>query len=150
MGVRGITEQVADRSSARGEPMPGLEQRVVQVRLRYPDWSARKLRIVLLRQGMDLPQTPFITFYYVMVWFERKTTARQRCNVLNESNPTSYGRDGFQGAERMARAGRTSFVCLTITIVYLIRWPPTAARTGSQCGNNCKKRFSDAEFLKAF
>jgi len=27
-----------------------------------------------------------------MVWFERKTTARQRCNVLNESNPTSYGR----------------------------------------------------------
>lgn len=93
MGVRMITEQVADRSSARGEPMPVLEQRVVQVRLRYPDWSARKLRIVLLRQGVDLPQTPFITFYYVMVWF------------------------GFQGAERVARAGRTSFVCLTITIV---------------------------------
>ena len=33
-----------------------LEQRVVQVRLRYPDWSARKLRIVLLREGVNLPR----------------------------------------------------------------------------------------------
>jgi transposase InsO family protein len=33
-----------------------LEQRVVQARLRYPDWGARKLKVVLAREGVTLPR----------------------------------------------------------------------------------------------
>jgi len=31
-----------------------LEQQVVEVRLRYPDWGARKLQVVLAREGVEL------------------------------------------------------------------------------------------------
>src|SRR5271166_6277316 len=39
----------------RNEPWVGaVEQRVVDLRRRYPDWGARKLRVLLQRDGMEL------------------------------------------------------------------------------------------------
>jgi hypothetical protein len=97
LGVRGITEQSRRPLFSPRRTEARSEQRVLQVRLRYPDWGARKLRVVLLREGVNLPRNTIHRIYYVMVWFERKTRARQRGNVLNESNPTSYGRWSSRG-----------------------------------------------------
>jgi transposase InsO family protein len=53
-GLRGIVER-----SRRPEVSPQrkggwVEQRVVEVRQRYPDWGARKLRVLLAREGIAL------------------------------------------------------------------------------------------------
>ena len=55
-GVRGIAElsRKPHRSPTRTDAT--REQRVVQARRRYPDWGARKLKVVLEREGLPLPR----------------------------------------------------------------------------------------------
>ena len=52
LGVQGVTEQSRKPHYSPRQTASHLEQRVVQVRLRYPDWGARKLRVVLAREGV--------------------------------------------------------------------------------------------------
>src|SRR4051794_29014785 len=53
-GVAGIAERSRrpQRSPMRTESR--LEQRVIDLRLRYPDWGARKLQVLLQREGVEL------------------------------------------------------------------------------------------------
>jgi len=53
-GVQGIAERSRKPLASPGRTDAVLEQRVVEVRLRYPDWGARKLRVVLAREGVEL------------------------------------------------------------------------------------------------
>jgi transposase InsO family protein len=55
-GVAGIAEQ--SRKPHRSPRRTGseLERQVVELRLRYPDWGARKLGVVLAREGVGLPR----------------------------------------------------------------------------------------------
>ena len=55
-GVGGIAEQSRKPHSSPRRTDATVEQQVVQVRLRYPDWGARKLRVVLAREGVKLPR----------------------------------------------------------------------------------------------
>jgi len=55
-GVRGMVEKSRKPHSSPRRTDATVEQRVVQVRQRYPDWGARKLRMVLSRAGIDLPR----------------------------------------------------------------------------------------------
>lgn len=53
-GVAAIAERSRrpQRSPRRTES--GIEQRVLELRYRYPDWGARKLRVLLQREGIEL------------------------------------------------------------------------------------------------
>ena len=53
-GVQGIAERSRKPLASPRRTEAALEQRVVEVRLRYPDWGARKLRLVLAREGVEL------------------------------------------------------------------------------------------------
>jgi transposase InsO family protein len=53
-GVPGIAERSRKPHSSPGRTDAAIEQRVRQVRLRYPDWGARKLQVVLSREGVEL------------------------------------------------------------------------------------------------
>lgn len=53
-GVQGIAERSRKPLVSPLRTEAALEQRVVEARLRYPDWGARKLRIVLARAGVEL------------------------------------------------------------------------------------------------
>lgn len=56
-GVAGIAEK-SRRPERSPERTPAkLEQQVVQVRKRYPDWGARKLQVMLAREQVQLPAT---------------------------------------------------------------------------------------------
>ncbi len=55
-GLSGIAERSRKPRSSPRRTNARLEQHVVQVRLRYPDWGARKLRVVLSREGIELPR----------------------------------------------------------------------------------------------
>lgn len=55
-GIHGIAEQSRKPRHSPRRTEAALEQRVVQARLRYPDWGARKLKVVLAREGVTLPR----------------------------------------------------------------------------------------------
>ena len=54
-GVAAIAERSRRPEHSPRQTAPGLEQRVVQLRLRYPDWGARKLQVLLEQEGLRLP-----------------------------------------------------------------------------------------------
>jgi len=54
-GVEAIAERSRRPLHSPGQTAPELEQRVVQLRLRYPDWGARKLQVLLGAGGIQLP-----------------------------------------------------------------------------------------------
>jgi transposase len=56
LGVQGIAEQSRKPQRSPRRTEPALEQQVVQLRRKYPDWGARKLRVLLMREGVDLPR----------------------------------------------------------------------------------------------
>ena len=64
LGVRGIAEQSRRPRSSPRRTDVRLEHRVLQVRLRYPDWGARKLRVVLSREGVELPRN---TIHHILL-----------------------------------------------------------------------------------
>jgi transposase InsO family protein len=55
-GVAGIAEQTRKPHHSPRRTGSELEQRVAQLRLRYPDWGARKLQVLLEREGVSLPR----------------------------------------------------------------------------------------------
>jgi len=55
-GLRGIAERSRRPLVSPRRTTEYLEGRVVEVRHRYPDWGARKLRVVLAREGIELPR----------------------------------------------------------------------------------------------
>jgi len=53
-GLAGIAEQSRRPHRSPSRTTSELEQRVVEVRQRYPDWGARKLQVLLAREGVEL------------------------------------------------------------------------------------------------
>ena len=56
-GLAGIAERSRRPGGSPDQTPPEIEQKVVAVRLRYPDWGARKLRVLLQRQGIELTRS---------------------------------------------------------------------------------------------
>jgi transposase InsO family protein len=55
-GVAGIAEQSRKPHHSPRRTGSEMEQRVTQMRMRYPDWGARKLQVLLAREGVELPR----------------------------------------------------------------------------------------------
>jgi transposase InsO family protein len=54
-GVEAVAERSRRPLHSPRQTAPELEQRVIELRLRYPDWGARKLRVLLGAGGIELP-----------------------------------------------------------------------------------------------
>jgi len=78
-GIRGIAERSRRPHRSPRRTADSLERRVVEMRLRYPDWGARKLSVVLACEGVVLPRN---TIHCILL----------RHNLIHESDqhpPTS-------------------------------------------------------------
>jgi transposase InsO family protein len=56
-GLAGIAERSRRPQRSPQQTSGELEQRVVEVRQRYPDWGARKLQVLLARAGVELTRS---------------------------------------------------------------------------------------------
>src|ERR1700746_3726212 len=56
-GVGGLAEKSRGPRRSPNQTPLALEQEVVKVRGRYPDWGARKLQVMLDREQVQLPPT---------------------------------------------------------------------------------------------
>ena len=79
-GLSGIAEHSRRPHSSPRRMDAGLEQQVIQMRLRYPDWGARKLRVVLSREGVELPRN---TIHRILLRHDLVTEAK-RCSSASQ------------------------------------------------------------------
>ena len=56
LGVEGIAERSRKPHRSPERTDPERERQVIQLRQRYPDWGARKLKLLLARPGVELPR----------------------------------------------------------------------------------------------
>jgi len=74
-GLSGIAERSRRPHRSPRRMDAELEQQVIQMRLRYPDWGARKLRVVLSREGMEMPRN---TIHRILLRHDLIKEANQR------------------------------------------------------------------------
>ena len=97
LGVQGIAEQSRRPHRSPRRTDAALERQVVLVRQRYPDWGARKLRVVLARQGLALPRN---TIHHILLRHDlvheedRRTAAVQR---FERAQPNDLWQMDFKG-----------------------------------------------------
>ena len=102
-GVAGIEERSRRPRRSPTQTAPELEARIVALRGVYPDWGARKLAVLLARQGIGLPSS---TIHRVLLRHglvrdaDRHAPATTR---FERDHPNETVADGLQGAEELAQ-----------------------------------------------
>lgn len=96
-GIEGIRERSRQPQRSPRQTAGELERLVVQYRLRYPDWGARKLEVMLRREGVRLTRSTIhrILLRYDLVRAEdRRTEATQR---FERQHPNELWQMDFKG-----------------------------------------------------
>jgi transposase InsO family protein len=104
LGIQGIAERSRKPHRSPRRTASELEQQVVQVRRRYPDWGARKLRVLLAREGVALPRNTIhrILLRHDLVREEdRRPPARQR---FERGQPNELWQMDFKGPKGWPQA----------------------------------------------
>ena len=113
-GVEGIAERSRKPHHSPRRTDSGLERQVTELRLRYPDWGARKLQVLLARAGVPLPRN---TIHRILRRHDLIGARPRYCGYASGSNgsaPTNCGRWISKGRSD----GRSPWVrcrCSTIT-----------------------------------
>ncbi len=104
LGVKGIAEQSRRPHRSPRRTGAALERQVVLVRQRYPDWGARKLQVVLAREGVELPRN---TIHRILLRHdlvreeERRSPAVQR---FERGQPNELWQMDFKGPKGWPQA----------------------------------------------
>lgn len=80
-GLAGIAERSRRPARSPGRTVREVEARVVALRERYPDWGARKLQVLLRRQGVELARSTIhriVLRYGLVRAYEHDRLAPQR------------------------------------------------------------------------
>ena len=97
-GIEGIRERSRRPQQSPRQTSGEQERLVVQCRLRYPDWGARKLQVLLRREGTELTRSTIhrILLRYDLVHDEdRSTEATKR---FERENPNELWQMDFKGS----------------------------------------------------
>jgi transposase len=126
-GVAGIAERGRKPHHSPRRTNSDLERQVTELRLRYPDWGARKLQVLLARAGVQLPRNTIhrILRRHDLVGSEERGAAATR--RFERSQPNELWQMDFKGPKG---------------------WPPPAARMPNRCSSNWKKSSSAVGFRK--
>ena len=104
LGLQGIAEQSRKPHHSPSQTASELEEQVVQMRQRYPDWGARKLQVLLAREGVALPRN---TVHRILLRHdlvreeERRTPALQR---FERGQPNELWQMDFKGPKGWPQA----------------------------------------------
>ena len=96
-GVVAIAELSRRPQHSPQKTAPELEQRVVQLRLRYPDWGARKLQVLLEQAGLRLPASTIhriLLRHHLVQDQDRHAPATQR---FERATPNELWQMDFKG-----------------------------------------------------
>ena len=88
-GLAGMGERSRRPRHSPWQTAPALEEQVVALRRRYPDWGARKLRVLLCRQGVELPRN---TIHRILLRHDLAATQR-----FERAEPNQLWQMDFKG-----------------------------------------------------
>ena len=116
LGVDGIAERSRKPHRSPERTNPELERQVVQLRQRYPDWGARKLKVLLARDRVELPRN---TIHRILLRHDlvrdqdRQTAATRR---FERGRPNELWQMDFKGPKAWPQTSDRCR-CWTITVV---------------------------------
>jgi transposase InsO family protein len=96
-GVEGIAERSRKPHHSPRRTACDVERQVIELRLRYPDWGARKLQVLLARGGVQIPRNTIhriLRRHDLIGTQERGTAAVQR---FERSQPNELWQMDFKG-----------------------------------------------------
>ncbi len=96
-GVAGIAEQSRRPHRSPTQTAAELEQRAVEMRRRYPDWGARKLRVLLAREGVHLLATTIHRILARRGLIEEADRHRAAVKRFERSRPNELWQMDFKG-----------------------------------------------------
>src|SRR5438477_1968502 len=146
-GVQGIAEHSRKPLASPGRTDAVLEQRVIAVRQRYPDWGARKLRVVLAREGFELARN---TIHRILLRHDLVKQVDQHPAALQRferEQPNELWQMDFKGPKGWPQPVGPLSV-LDDHSRYVIRLAANGNTVANLCGSNWKWRFMAAASQK--
>jgi transposase InsO family protein len=104
-GVAGVVERSRRPRSSPGRTPDELEQRVVEQRRNRPDWGARKLQVMLVREGVELP---VITIHRILLrhgLVHKEDRVRPATKRFEREQPNELWQMDFKGMPQVFGAG---------------------------------------------
>jgi len=147
-GVEAIAERSRRPHQSPTQTAPELEARIVALRQVYPDWGARKLSVLLDRQGIELPPS---TVHRVLLRHglvreqDRHRPALQR---FEREHPNELWQMDFKGPKNWPKA------CTALSVIddhsrYLIALGATARPEGRLVQRHLERAFDECGLPEA-
>ena len=99
-GVEGIAEHSRRPHRSPGQTAAEREQQVVQMRRRYPDWGARKLQVLLGRDGLALTRSTIHRILLRHDLVREQDQHPQATRRFQRSHPNELWQMDFKGPSR--------------------------------------------------
>jgi transposase InsO family protein len=103
-GVAGIAERSRRPYRQAQQIDPQLEQEVEQLRQRYPDWGARKLQILLARQGVEMTRSTIHRTLLRRGLVQGRAGGRRDWQRFQREQPNQLWQMDFKGPKNWPRA----------------------------------------------
>jgi transposase len=141
-GLKGISERSRRPALSPRRTAIDLEQRVMAVRRRYPDWGARKLREILAREHIALTRSTIhriLRRHGLVKECDQHPPALQR---FEREQANQLWQMDFKGPRGWPQPVGPPCRCGTITAATCWCWRPTAARQSCLCESNWSTPFA--------
>ena len=142
-GLEGIVERSRRPLRSPRQTAPKLVQRVLELRRRYPDWGARKLRVVLEREGVQLG---YSTIHRILLRHDlvrdqdRRDVATQR---FERAHPNELWQMDFKGAPKQWNQTVGPLSVLDDHSRYLVRLQATGSTRGDLVREQLESAFAE-------
>jgi len=141
-GVEAISERSRRPHRSPTQTAPELEARIVALRQVYPDWGARKLSVLLDRQGIELPPS---TVHRVLLrhgLVREQDRHRPAMRRFEREHPNELWQMDFKGPKNWPRA------CTALSVIddhsrYLIALGATARPEGRLVRQHLERAFEE-------
>src|SRR5579872_2721744 len=143
-GVVGMEEHSRRPHHSPERTPRGIEEQVLEWRRGHPDWGARKIRVLLQRQGVQLASSTIHRMLLRQDLVRAAQSHRAAVQRFEREAPNQLWQMDFKGPKGWnARVGPCR--CSMTTAAMPWRWQARAIRVENRCKRCWKQRFSGVE-----
>ena len=141
-GVDAISERSRRPHRSPTQTVPELEERVVALRRVYPDWGARKLAVLLGRQGIELPSSTVHRILLRHGLVRDQDQHRPAVRRFEREQPNELWQMDFKGPKRWPKS-RTALSVIDDHSRYLVALGATARPEGRLVRRHLERAFEE-------
>lgn len=147
-GVAAIEERSRRPYNSPTQTAPELEARIVALREAYPDWGARKLSVLLDRQGIRLPSSTIHRVLLRLGLVHDQDRHRPAVRRFEREQPNELWQMDFKGPKNWPRS------CTALSVIddhsrYLVALEATARPEGALVRRHLERAFRECGLPEA-